>query len=83
MTKILNHFSDVGKVVLAAEIKHLFLKSFFEQTGAQKQKRGQILSQARGSQVFDSRCVIAQATQCLFQKIKKILLLGLRHILIN
>ena len=59
MANLMNHFSDDGKRVLAAEIKCLFSKSFFEQTCAQKQKRGKILSPARGDQVFDARCEIA------------------------
>ena len=79
MTNLMNHFSDDGKRALAAEIKCLFSKSFFEQTCAQKQKRGKILSRAGGDQVFDARCETAQATWCLFRKIQKIILTGLRH----
>ena len=49
MTNTLNHFSDVRKHVMAAEIRLMFLKTFFAQT----QKRGKRLSLARGDQICE------------------------------
>ena len=80
MTNLMNHFFEVGKRALAARIKKIFSKSLFEQSGAQKQKRGKM---AGGDQVFDARCEIAQATPCWFCQIQKIMLPGLRQVLVN
>ena len=55
MTNPLNHFSDVGKCVLAVEIKVYGFCMVFDSINAKRKKRGKSLSLAKGDQVCDAR----------------------------